>query len=133
VVVKGKKGVKLKKQATSAKKAALKVINAPCADVWVDNCVWVFKSVFACAFVCLYTRLTATRSFGRAHSLLQRTVSVEGQEDLLGRLIPVMEKHRDTFFVVQLRTPPHLAANPIRDLDPCFGCDLVDSRDQFQW
>lgn len=55
----------------------------------------------------------------------------EGQEELLDRLMEVMDKHRDTFFVVQLLPPG--PPRDVRDPDPNMGCELMDGRDQFLW
>lgn len=51
-------------------------------------------------------------------------------EELMDRLLPIMERHRDTFFVVQLQ-PPAAAAPMPRDPDPAMGCDMMDGHDQF--
>lgn len=51
-------------------------------------------------------------------------------EDLQDRLLQVMDKYRETFFVVQLQ-PPGFVPGEIRDPDANIGCDLMDGRDQF--
>ena len=50
--------------------------------------------------------------------------------DLITKLYALMEKHKESFFVVRLRNP---MSNPatLTDTDPLIQCDLMESRDTF--
>ncbi|CAF2062752.1 unnamed protein product [Rotaria magnacalcarata] len=50
--------------------------------------------------------------------------------DLITKVYAMMEKHKESFFVVRLRNP---MSNPatLTDTDPLIQCDLMESRDAF--
>ncbi|CAF1312058.1 unnamed protein product [Adineta steineri] len=50
--------------------------------------------------------------------------------DLITKIYAMMEKHKESFFVVRLRNP---MSNPptLTDTDPLIQCDLMESRDAF--
>lgn len=50
--------------------------------------------------------------------------------DLISKVYAMMEKHKESFFVVRLRNP---MSNPatLTDTDPLIQCDLMESRDAF--
>ncbi|CAF1106206.1 unnamed protein product [Rotaria sordida] len=50
--------------------------------------------------------------------------------DLISKIHAMMEKHKESFFVVRLRNP---MSNPatLSDTDPLIQCDLMESRDAF--
>ena len=50
--------------------------------------------------------------------------------DLISKVYAMMEKHKESFFVVRLRNP---ISNPpaLTDTDPLIQCDLMESRDAF--
>ncbi|CAF3707592.1 unnamed protein product [Rotaria sp. Silwood1] len=50
--------------------------------------------------------------------------------DLISKIYAMMEKHKESFFVVRLRNP---MSNPatLTDTDPLIQCDLMESRDAF--
>ncbi|CAF1393107.1 unnamed protein product [Rotaria sp. Silwood1] len=50
--------------------------------------------------------------------------------DLISKIHAMMEKHKESFFVVRLRNP---MSNPatLTDTDPLIQCDLIESRDAF--
>ncbi|CAF1038610.1 unnamed protein product, partial [Didymodactylos carnosus] len=50
--------------------------------------------------------------------------------DLLLKIFSTMEKHKEAFFVIRLRSP--LATHPpVNDTDALIQCDLMDTRDSF--
>lgn len=51
-------------------------------------------------------------------------------EDLQDRLLTVLDKYQETFFVVQLQLPGFVPGE-IRDPDPVIPCEIMDGRDTF--
>ena len=69
--------------------------------------------------------------YSHIHSHLLQTFKITPGEELAERMLTVVEKWQESFFIVELRSD--MSSRIVRDPDPNISSEIMDGREAFLW